>query len=273
MSLWQCLDQASNYHECVGIGEYQLGISISWWCWFTAGGVAIGLTVMGTILRKTGGFDLKWGSSAFDEMALCFYSTFVFLQPNLPAWDFAELLCFPLPPFVVRCCGSWAEAGLAPGRTSAHVPAVHGVSNIWLCALPSKSLVLVPSLHSGALFQRCLQTFPGALGAWNVHLTLTAEAATQAGSCPGEPQTQGWGIKIHELSLNLSSCQLGRDLPRWLTLTLMETVCRNHKLKSRGLCQKSRLYICNSKWQTASSVFLLFFFLLTVKNPSLFSAS
>lgn len=42
---------------------------------------------------------------------------------------------------------------------------------------------------------------------------------------------------------------------RWLTLTLMETVCRNHKLKSRGLCQKSRLYICNSKWQTVSSGF------------------
>lgn len=32
----------------------------------------------------------------------------------------------------------------------------------------------------------------------------------------------------------------------------METVCGNRKLKSRRLCQKSRLYIHKSKWQTPS---------------------
>lgn len=161
--LRQCLSQASNHHWCIGIGEYQLGISISRWCWFTAGGVTIGLTVMGTIC-KTDGFDWKWGSSDFDEMALCFYSTFVFLQPKLPAWDFAELLCFPLPPFAVRCCGSWAEAGLAPGRTSAHSScSARGEQHLSLC-LFSRSLVLVPSLHSKAMLPEVFANLPWCLG-------------------------------------------------------------------------------------------------------------
>lgn len=56
-------------------------------------------------------------------------------------------------------------------------PAVQGASNICLCAYLADPWCLFPACTQKQCFQRCLQTFPGALDAWNVHLTPAAEVA------------------------------------------------------------------------------------------------
>lgn len=161
---------------------------------------------------------------------------------------------------MVHCCGSDAggEAGLTLGRTSQPMTSLQHkeLSKGWLFGLSRKCLVLILSLHSGAVShtQRCfLVLWDSTLGTLYPISEGPVESNTGCGLGPPQVSIEAHKQGINLQELNISSCQPGRDLLRWLTLILMETVCRNHKLKSRRLCQKSRLH--KSKWQTPSGFF------------------
>lgn len=161
---------------------------------------------------------------------------------------------------MLHCHGSGAdsEAGFTPGRTPQPMTSLQHkeVTKGWLF------------VNVGCLFWGCTQEqfhtlrgvlqLPWCFGCphWapctlSLRVLLSSNTGYRLGPAQASIEAHKQGINLQEL--NISSCQPGRDLLRWLTLILMETVCRNHKLKSRRLCQKSRLH--KSKWQTPSGFF------------------
>lgn len=156
---------------------------------------AFQMDVMWAILCKITGFELKWGTKFSEEISGVFLQHMAVLFCNqTPLFGiFAELLYSLLHPLMVHCCGSDAdgESGFTAGRTPRPLASLQHkeVSKGWLFGLSSEYLVLVLRLPSGAVShtQRCLPTFPGALGVHIGHLV-----PCHWGSCWAPTQAVGW---------------------------------------------------------------------------------